>query len=155
MSYLDDNAPIPANLMIHTTGAFLPELGDRVIDEFAAHLADPPPHYVAWMTHFHGAVVRVGIGDTAFPLRRPGFDFFANAGSKDPAQINRAASWMHALKSALQPYANGVYVNSLEDEGRARAREAYGPNYARLVALKNRYDPTNFFRLNQNIEPTA
>src|SRR5215469_16558368 len=107
------------------------------------------------MTHFHGAVVRVGIGDTAFPLRRPGFDFFANAGSKDPAQINRAASWMHALKSALQPYANGVYVNSLEDEGRARAREAYGPNYARLVALKNRYDPTNFFRLNQNIEPTA
>jgi len=42
----------------------------------------------------------------------------------------------------------------LEGEDHARAREAYGPNYARLVALKNRYDPTNLFHLNQNVEPT-
>ncbi len=49
-----------------------------------------------------------------------------------------------------------VYVNALEDaveEGEQRVREAFGPNYDRLVALKNRYDPTNFFRLNQNIQP--
>jgi hypothetical protein len=126
-----------------------------VVEEFAAHLADPPPHYMAWLAHFHGAVVRVGIEQRAFPLRRPGFDLFFNAGSKDPAQINRAMAWVQALAGALQPYANGVYVNNLEDEGAARVREAYGPNYARLVALKNRYDPTNFFRLNQNVEPTA
>jgi len=46
------------------------------------------------------------------------------------------------------------HSHSLEDEDHARAREAYGPNYARLVALKNRYDPTNLFHLNQNVEPT-
>jgi hypothetical protein len=48
-----------------------------------------------------------------------------------------------------------VYVNTVGDEGAARVRAAYGPNYDRLVALKNKYDPTNFFRMNQNIEPTV
>jgi FAD/FMN-containing dehydrogenase len=46
-------------------------------------------------------------------------------------------------------------VNYLGEEGDARVRAAYGPKYDRLVALKNRYDPTNFFRMNQNIRPTA
>jgi hypothetical protein len=53
------------------------------------------------------------------------------------------------------PSANGVYVNYLGDEGDARVRAAYGPNYERLVALKKKYDPTNFFHLNQNIKPTT
>ncbi len=56
----------------------------------------------------------------------------------------------------MRPFmAAGSYVNYLEDEADPRAREAYGPNYERLVALKNKYDPTNFFRLNANIKPTA
>ena len=48
----------------------------------------------------------------------------------------------------------GVYINFLGNEGEGRVRAAYGVNYERLVALKNRYDPTNFFALNQNIKPT-
>ena len=57
---------------------------------------------------------------------------------------------------ALSPFAsNGVYVNFLGNEGEERVRAAYGVNYERLVALKNRYDPTNFFSLNQNIRPTV
>jgi hypothetical protein len=55
-----------------------------------------------------------------------------------------------------QPFASaGVYVNFLGDEGEARLRASYGANYAGLVALKNRYDPTNFFHVNQNIRPTV
>jgi FAD/FMN-containing dehydrogenase len=54
----------------------------------------------------------------------------------------------------MRPFTTGaVYVNNLSDEGEERARAAYGSNYDRLVALKNRYDPTNFFRMNQNIKP--
>ncbi|MEW6296553.1 MAG: BBE domain-containing protein [Thermodesulfobacteriota bacterium] len=59
----------------------------------------------------------------------------------------------------MQPFVErAVYANALEDalqEGEQRAWEAYGPNYERLVALKNKYDPTNFFRLNQNVRPTV
>jgi FAD/FMN-containing dehydrogenase len=55
----------------------------------------------------------------------------------------------------MQPFmAPGVYVNYLEDEADPHAVEAYGPNYNRLAALKNKYDPTNFFRMNHNIKPS-
>ena len=64
--------------------------------------------------------------------------------------------WARELWSAVRPHSTGgVYANNLGDEGEERVRDAYGENYARLVALKNKYDPTNFFRLNQNIKPTA
>jgi FAD/FMN-containing dehydrogenase len=58
------------------------------------------------------------------------------------------------LFEAMEPYfGEGVYVNNLGDEGEDRVREAYGANYERLLALKGKYDPTNLFRLNQNIKP--
>ena len=57
---------------------------------------------------------------------------------------------------AMSKFSNGgVYVNDLGDEGEERVRAAYGANYARLVAVKNKYDPGNFFRLNANIKPTV
>jgi FAD/FMN-containing dehydrogenase len=56
----------------------------------------------------------------------------------------------------MEPFAaRGVYVNFLGNEGEERIRASYGANYARLVTLKNTYDPTNLFRMNQNIQPTA
>ena len=56
----------------------------------------------------------------------------------------------------MRPFATGgVYVNNLGEEGEERICAAYGPNYARLAALKAKYDPTNLFRLNQNIKPAA
>jgi hypothetical protein len=67
---------------------------------------------------------------------------------------NDATAFAHRDKQALRPYASGVYVNFLGDEGEPRIREAYPPaTYARLAALKRRYDPTNLFHLNQNIPP--
>lgn len=63
---------------------------------------------------------------------------------------------MNKFWERTEALSNGrVYVNYLEDEGNQRVRAAYGPNYDRLVTLKNKYDPTNFFRVNQNIKPTV
>jgi hypothetical protein len=78
-----------------------------------------------------------------------------------PALIVRCAGaadviWARELFAAWEPHLpRAVYVNDLGDEGGDRARSAYGANYARLVALKTKYDPTNVFRLNQNIIPTG
>ncbi|MGZ6174595.1 MAG: BBE domain-containing protein, partial [Candidatus Binataceae bacterium] len=68
----------------------------------------------------------------------------------------KSIEWVNQFWERAGAFANGrVYVNYLEDEGAERVRAAYGPNYDRLVALKNKYDPTNFFRINQNIRPTV
>ena len=62
--------------------------------------------------------------------------------------------WVHRFWTALQPYHTSVYVNFLMDEGRERVRQAYGSaKYDRLRTLKQKYDPSNFFRMNQNIPP--
>jgi hypothetical protein len=63
--------------------------------------------------------------------------------------------WTRECWEALRPFlVSSSYGNYVADESEAIAREAYGPNYERLVALKNKYDPTNFFRMNHNIKPT-
>ena len=77
----------------------------------------------------------------------------------NPADAEKSVRWARDFWAAIQPYSTGgVYVNYLgpeADEGRPRIKAAYGPEkYARLVALKNKYDSDNLFRLNQNIEPS-
>jgi hypothetical protein len=80
-----------------------------------------------------------------------------NARWSEPQDADPHVAWTQDLWQAMRPWsAGGVYVNFLGDEGQDRVRAAYGERkYQRLVALKDRYDPTNFFRLNQNIQPTA
>jgi FAD/FMN-containing dehydrogenase len=75
---------------------------------------------------------------------------------EDPAQDSEGIGWARELFKATAPYSTGgVYVNFLTQDEQDRVRAAYGSNYDRLVALKNKYDPGNLFRLNQNIKPTA
>jgi FAD/FMN-containing dehydrogenase len=74
----------------------------------------------------------------------------------DATESGLHIAWARHAAQSIQPYATGAtYLNFLGDEGQARVRDAYGANYDRLVAVKNIYDPTNFFRLNHNIQPTA
>ncbi len=73
-----------------------------------------------------------------------------------PAGNEQHIAWARDFYSALQPYfTGGSYINFMGDESQERVKAAYGVNYDRLLALKNKYDPTNFFRLNQNIRPTV
>jgi len=155
MPYLDDNGPFDAGIGCHGTGAFVPNLTDDAIDAFIAAMADPPPFYQAAALHLHGAVSRVPVGATAYPLREPGFDCFAWASYREPAQKKATGEWVRRFRHLMTPFSRGAYLNNLEDEGAARAREAYGPNYERLVVLKNRYDPTNLFSVNHNVKPVV
>ena len=137
------------------TGAFLPELSDEVLEIFAAAFADAPGSSMAVWNDYHGAVTRVPEGETAFPFRHRGFDLFVMAAWQTPEHRRHAEAWVGRLRDDLRPFTRGVYVNNLEDEGPGRVREAFGSNYARLAAVKARYDPENVFRMNQNIEPDA
>ena len=102
-----------------------------------------------------GAIADVPAKASAYPHRAAAFVVSPGARWADPTQDARCIAWLRAGSEALAAYASGgSYVNFItETEG--RERDAYGVNYDRLGELKNRYDPTNFFRLNQNVRPTA
>jgi hypothetical protein len=109
-----------------------------------------------FLEHFHGAACRVAPDGTAFRHREPGFNFATLAVWLDAADAPASMGWVRAFWDAMRPFVGPeAYTNYLGDEGAERVRSAYGANYERLVALKRRYDPTNFFRLNQNIDPAG
>ena len=106
-----------------------------------------------------GAVKRVDREATAFGQRDAEYSFMSLGVCADASEAEKCVRWARDFWDAMQPFSTGgVYVNYLgreADEGAGRIEAAYGPEkYARLVALKNKYDPTNLFRLNQNIKPS-
>lgn len=122
---------------------------------FSAKL--PTPYTNIAFQQLHGAAGKVGATETAFPHRYDHFDLLVHPATDNSADCATMIEWARKCWTEVKPFAErAVYVNALEDaveEGEARVREAYGVNYDRLVALKNRYDPANLFRLNSNITP--
>ncbi len=135
----------------------LADLSDEVIDTMVAHTpAVTSPLSIVILLPLGGAVSRVGEHDTAFGHRDTAYDYVTYSLWTDPGESERHIQWTRDFWTAMQPFSVGVYVNELGNEGEDRVRAAYPPaTYERLVALKNKYDPTNFFRLNQNIKPTV
>ena len=101
----------------------------------------------------NGVASRVGSSETAYAHRDAQYVHMIGAAYPDPASSPEYTAWVREYWSALHPHATGSYVNFLMNEGEERVRGAYGANYARLAALKHRYDPGNLFRMNQNIKP--
>lgn len=102
----------------------------------------------------HGAASRVGRSDTAYSDREDHYDFLILSQWEDPAESAANIAWTKSCFEAMQPLASGaVYVNNLGAEETGRVRDAYGLNYQQLQAVKGKYDPTNFFRLNHNVQP--
>jgi berberine-like enzyme len=101
-----------------------------------------------------GAVAETPEDATAFTGRAAGHTFNITCSTESAEGFEREREWARDFWSALAPHHAGVYVNFLMEEGEERVREAYGDaKYERLRALKQRYDPDNLFRLNQNIRP--
>jgi FAD/FMN-containing dehydrogenase len=131
------------------------ELSDAVIDamvEYGDRIVSPVTSVALWQ--MGGAVARVDESATAFNGRDAAFTFNINGNSKTAEGFEAEREWARAYWSALEPHHTSVYVNFLMDEGEQRIMQAYGDaKYERLKALKRTYDPTNLFRLNQNIPP--
>ncbi len=101
---------------------------------------------------------RVDRSATAFIEREAPLLFSVDASWDDPAQTDEVLAYCRAYWAEMEPYSpGGLYVNfaGLGEEGENLVKEAYGATYKRLVALKNKCDPTNLFHLNQNIKPTV
>ncbi len=150
------DASVPAGRCYYLKGGSIEELSDGAIDALVDSTEGlTSPYSQIFMVPVHGAATRVGSTETAFPLREPHYEFTFDAAWDDGAQ-ERHVQWARQSHQALQRFASQrAYVNFLGDEGTARVRAAYGPNYERLVALKTKYDPDNVFHLNQNIKPNS
>ena len=124
----------------------LPDLTNGAIDTIVAHShAITSPHTIVAMFQLVGAVATVDEAATAYSHRRAAYALNCNASWEDGDPAPHV-QWAQDFSAAPQPHSMGVYVNFLGEEGEDRAKAAYGPEkYARLVALKDKYDPTNFF----------
>lgn len=115
----------------------------------------PTPLSQMHMYPISGAASRVGKNDTPWAYRDAKYAGVIVGVDPDPANAEKITSWSKAYWDALHPYsAGGTYLNFIMDEGQDRIKSSYKDNYERLTKIKNKYDPANFFRVNQNIIPT-
>jgi FAD/FMN-containing dehydrogenase len=151
------DAAVPYGQRYYWKSHYLGDLTDGALDTLAHHAwkAQSPSSYTL-ITQLGGAVSRAGEDDMAFGNRDAKHVININGVWTDPTQDAQNISWARDFFTEMEPHSTGgVYVNFLMQEGEQRIRAAYGPGkYERLVALKNRYDPKNLFRTNQNIRPT-
>ena len=136
--------------------ANLAELTDGVIDIVAENALKMTSPLTAFpIFQLGGAIARVGEDETAFGGRNAAYVINVNATTATAEGFDKECEWSRNFWKALEPYHTNVYVNFLMEEGEERVRQAYGAaKYDRLKALKRKYDPENFFRLNQNINPS-
>jgi FAD/FMN-containing dehydrogenase len=152
-------AAFPPGLQNYWKSSFLPDLGDDVIGlAIEAFRRVPSPTSAIAIEHLGGAMTRVGKADSAFEHRDAPFTFLVLSSWPNKADSAANIDWTRSLHRAMEAFSTGgVYVNYLgaeADEGADRVKAAYGPaKYDRLLTLKNKYDPDNLFRLNQNIRP--
>jgi hypothetical protein len=136
---------------------FLRELTEPAIDTLlAAYATAPSANSLLVLQQVGGAIARVPRSETPYVNRDALYDCFPVAIWDDSADDDAQIRWARELWMAMRPFSTGgVYANNLGDEGTDRVEAAYGENYPRLEALKNKYDPGNLFRLNQNIRPSV
>jgi len=152
------DANYPKGALNYWKSNFLTELSHGAIDGMIGCFARcPTPMGQLLLEHIHGAATRVGVGDTAFPHRKEGYNFLVLAQWMQPSDTSACIAWARETYERMQPFfASGRYVNYLDDdEAGDPVAAAYGPNYRRLQQVKVKFDPKNFFRMNQNIRPLA
>jgi FAD/FMN-containing dehydrogenase len=153
-SMLDEAAP--QGLQNYWKSAFISVLSDVSIDTILSHGNEiTSPLSAIHLHQLGGAMRRIGDDATAFSHRDAPFLLNIVSIWQDPSENDRQVRWTKDFFNAIQKFATGAYVNFLGEEGADRVKEAYGEEkYGKLAALKKKYDPFNFFHLNQNISPS-
>jgi hypothetical protein len=154
-SMLDSGAP--RGLLNYWKSSYLRSLDDTVIDLIIEYFSTiPSPLTQIHVQHLGGAVSRVGEHETAFSHRDALCVINLVSKWTEASESGANIAWTRDLANRLEPYSSGTYINFMGAEGQDRVRAAYNPvTYEKLVALKNTFDPDNFFSLNQNIRPTG
>jgi berberine-like enzyme len=152
------DAKYPPGALNYWKSTFLSDLSDEAIATLVTHYETcPAPRTSMVIEHLHGAATRVPVEGTAVPHRSPGYNLVLTSVWSDPAASDENVDWTRQAVAAMQPFsANRTYSNYLAAEELAGdpVVRAYGPNYPRLVEVKDTWDPTNLFHLNQNIRPS-
>jgi hypothetical protein len=131
------------------------ELSDGLFDATIAATSElPSPHCEIFIAQLGGAAGRVSPDAMAYAHRDADFVMNVHGRWENAEEDDSCISWAREFFRATEPFATGgVYVNFMPDDEAGRVQSAYGTNYARMVELKRKYDPTNLFRLNQNVAP--
>lgn len=149
----------PSGLHGYWKSSYMRELSDGAIDVVTDYFARvPSPHTVIVLEHYgDGAMSRVPVPETAFGHRNWPYNFLVTSAWSDPAETEQNIAWTREFFDAMKPFlVNASYINYIGDEGLEGLRGSYGEEkFARLVAIKSKYDPANVFRMNQNIAPVS
>ncbi len=146
----------PKGMQWYWRGDFVKTLSDDAIDAHLAQAANTPSELsLMHLYPIDGAIHRVGKGETAWSCRDATWSMVIAGIDPDAKKAGDVTQWTKAYWEAVHPYdLGGAYPNfMMDDEGDARIKETFGENYGRLQAVKKKYDPTNLFRVNQNIRP--
>ena len=147
----------PKGWRYYMKSIFMKELSDEAIDTLVEKWETMPSHLsLMHLEGLGGAVGRVAKDATAFPHRDAAYNFYGMSIWRDPAEDEPNIAWTRDVFKQLEPHAmDGVYVNYMSDDEGSRVRSAYaGTNYDRLLEIKRKYDPDNFFRTNMNLSAT-
>jgi FAD/FMN-containing dehydrogenase len=146
---------MPPGLQWYWNADFVTELSDAAIETHLKQFAKTPTVLSGMHLYpINGAAHRPGRKDTPWSYREANFAQVIVGLDPEPANKEKITTWSKAYWQAMHPYsAGGAYVNMMMDEGQERVRAAYRDNYPRLAEIKQKYDPANFFHVNQNIHP--
>jgi FAD/FMN-containing dehydrogenase len=151
------DAGYPKGALNYWLSSFTQGLPDELIDTMAERFASvPSPMTVILLEHFHGAVTRVGVTDTAVPHRSEGWNLVIPSVWMDPTATDENIAWTRETHRAFRPHLREAkWLNYLgDDQDTDAVRAAYGSNYQRLLAVKRHWDPENVFHHNHNIDPS-
>lgn len=156
MSYLEAQAAggfLLTPVAHFQTNLILRDLDGPAVAAITTAISNAPRKCKVIIVPLRGAITRVNPTDMAFALRQPGYEIDIAGVWSTAAEKDDAVRWVHATRDSLQAFAHAVYVNQLGDTSDQLVRLGYGPNFARLAAIKKKYDPNNVLKLNQNIKP--